>query len=110
MTTGHTVNALANTFKQAGANWVEVWVIARTSRFAIIALGLYKEPCLYVCSSTYLRLVCFFSQLAHADDEDLSPMMQGFDDIPPPQITIADPWEPLNRAILNSMIGWTLML
>lgn len=30
MTTGHTVNALANTLKQAGANWVEVWVIART--------------------------------------------------------------------------------
>jgi len=30
MTTGHTVNALAQALKQAGATWVEVWVIART--------------------------------------------------------------------------------
>lgn len=30
MTTGHTVNALAHALKQAGAVWVEAWVIART--------------------------------------------------------------------------------
>lgn len=44
----------------------------------------------------------FFIGLARADDEALSPMMQGFDDIPMPlEETIDDPWESLNRPVFK---------